>query len=139
MSHKMDAPNLIEPPRKSIKTSVWSLVALILILASLFVTASLLFGIRQTLYQFYLDTAALAPGTGIRPMGMEMLVGIAWTASILIGDVCALVGGIISIKQRRWSLVAVAILAGIIAWVPMFYTQWEIDHIVTLRKLVMEP
>jgi hypothetical protein len=68
-------------------------------------------------------------------MGLTFQLGITWTASSLIGDLCAVAGGIISVKQRRWRLVTVAALAAIFAWTPMFYSNWEFNHIVTLRKL----
>ena len=128
----MDTPIATKPPKRRIMALIW-------ILASLALTILSLLSITSAIHQFYLDTATLAPGTGIRPMGMEMGVGLTWTASILIGGSCALVGLIIALKQRRWVLVSIAVLAGVLSWVPMFAAGWGIDHVVTLRKLVMEP
>jgi hypothetical protein len=133
------APIPIKSRVRRIMALILGLMAFISIWASLVVAVSALFSVGRILDKFYLDTATIAPGTGIRPMGMEMQLGLTWTASILIGDVCALVGGIISLMQRRRLLVAVAVLAAIFAWVPMFYSQWGVNHIVILRKLVMEP
>lgn len=129
---KLPEPTPIKPPRKQIMPLIW-------VLASFVVPVFALCPIRQILHTFDLDTAALAPGTGIRPMGMAVQLLAMGGVSILIGDGCALVGGIISLKQRRWSLVALAVLAAICAWVPWFYSRWEVDQIVTLRKLWMEP
>jgi hypothetical protein len=114
-------------------------MALVWILASVVIALTGLLYIAYTLHGFYLDTATLAPGTGIRPMGVAAAIGVTWLGSILFGSACALVGGIISAFQRRWLLVAFAFLAAVFAWLPMFFSSWEFERIVTLRQLVCEP
>ncbi len=114
-------------------------MALVWILVSLVITILSLCSIASDIHQFYLDTATLAPGTGIRPMGMELGIGLTWTASLLTGGVCALIGLLIAIAQRRWVLVSFAVVVGVLSWAPMFASSWGINHVVTLRKLVMEP
>ena len=124
--------------RKALAVVVGS-VAVILMLASIIFTISAQIAVAQILDKFFLDTATIAPGTGIRPMGMEMQIGLIWTLSIVIGGVCALFGGITGLMQRRWWLTVLAMLVGISSAIPMFYSGRELNRIIAVRKLVMEP
>ena len=128
----MDTPPKVQPVRPSRKALFWILAAVAIAVLAFLRIAYLLHG-------FYLETATLAPGTGIRPMGLGLGLLVAWGASILFGCFCALVGGIVSAFQRRWLLVAFAFLVAIFAWFPMFFSSWEFERIVTLRQLVCEP
>ena len=135
----MDTPSEIKPTKKRVLAWIWISISYLVIMCSFAITISAFLGIRSSLHQFDMDAASLAPGTPIRPMGMEMGIGLAWTFSLLVGGACALFSGIISLIQRRKLQVILAIVAGIAAWVPMFYSTWGIRHIVELRHLVMEP
>ena len=128
----MDTPTSIQTPMRHFMALVWILASVIIALAGLLFIA-------YTLHGFYLDTATLAPGTGVRPMGVAAAIGVAWIGSILFGGACALIGGIVSLVQRRRLLVVFAILAAIFTWVPMFFSNWGFAHVVELRKLVLEP
>jgi len=128
----MDAPPVIV--QRSTRRS-----GLFLVSAACGVVVVALGLIGYLLRQFYADTASLAPGTEIRPMGVTLFLGLTWTASILFGGGCALAGGIRSIKQRHWILAVCATLAGFASWIAMFVSNWGFDRIVALRKLVLEP
>jgi len=128
----MDTPPKVQPLRRSRKALFWILAALTIALVAFLRIAYLLHG-------FYLETATLAPGTGIRDMSLGLGLLVSWGGSILFGSFCALVGGIIGAFQRRWLLVAFASLAAVFAWLPMFFSSWEFARIITLRKLVCEP
>lgn len=60
------------------------------------------------LHGFYLDTATVAAGTEIRPMGLTYVILVTAIGSILCGGACALIGGIVGFIHRRWMLVLVA-------------------------------
>jgi hypothetical protein len=128
----MDAPPVIG--KRRIPRS-----GLLLILASCAIGTLALGYIGYILQRFYVGTASLPPGTEIRPMGVAFHLGLTWTASILFGSACALIGGILSVRQRRWILVAFAVLAGCLSWLPLFVSDWGFDRIVTLRQLVLSP
>jgi hypothetical protein len=63
---------------------------------------------------------------------------IAWTASILFGGICALVGVIIGLIQRRWRLILLAFLAGVATWIPMLMSYRGFNYVAEVRKLVLE-
>lgn len=128
----MDTPVKSQEPRKDRNPIFWTSVALGI---SIFA----LLRIGYVLREFNLDAASFAAGTEIRPMGVTFQLGIAWTASILFGGVCALVGGTIALIQRRWGSVLLAFLAGVATWIPMFVSNRGFDYIVQVRKLVLEP
>lgn len=128
----MDTPTSIQPPRKRY-------IAVACISVSFAIALLALNHIATALHQFYLDTATLAPGTGVRPMGLTLDIGTTWTASIVFGGGCALIGGIIGLIQRRQSVVVFAILAAILAWIPMLYSWWGFRHVLELRKLILLP
>ena len=128
----MDAPPVIV--QRSTRRS-----SLFLVSAACGVVVVALGLIGYLLHQFYADTASLAPGTEIRPMGVTLFLGLTWTASILFGGGCALAGGIRSIKQRQWILAVCAALAGFSSWIPMVVSNWGFDRVVALRQLVLEP
>jgi len=102
-------------------------------LAGVIVVLALL-RVGYILYEFYLDTASIAPGTAIRPMGVTFELLIAAVVSILAGGLCSLIGLSLSEIRRRWwhPLVAVAL-----TWIPLFLSNWGFHYIVTLRKLVL--
>ena len=128
----MDATITIQQPRKSRASFFWSLTAFgIAIYALLYV--------GYVLREFYFDTSSIAAGTEIRPMGVTFHLSVTWTASILFGGACALIGGIIALIQRRRHLAIFAFVAGVATWIPMFVSNRGFDYIVTLRKLVLEP
>ena len=128
----MDTLPKVQPVRRSRKALIWILAALTIALVAFLYIAYLLHG-------FYLETATLAPGTGIRPMSLGLGLLLSWGGSILFGSFCSLIGGIIGAFQRRWLLVVFAFLAAVFAWLPMFFSSWEFERIVTLRQLVCEP
>ena len=135
----MSAPIAIKRPESKILAFAGQIIASVFLIASPVLPVLALNAIHSILNQFFLDTAALAPGTAIRPMGMDLQLGIIWTASILAGGFCAVVAGIIGlILKRRW-LLTFAVLAALFSAVPMFYSHWGENHIVELRKLYDEP
>jgi hypothetical protein len=71
-------------------------------------------------------------------MGVTVHLGIAWTTCIVLGGICAFVGGIIALIQRRWSSFFLAIVAGAATWIPMFVSNRGFDYVVAVRKLVLE-
>ena len=79
----MDTLPIIQPARKSRKALFWILAALTIALLAFLRIAYLLHG-------FYLETATLAPGTGIRDMALGLGLLVSWGGSILFGSFCAL-------------------------------------------------
>jgi hypothetical protein len=86
---------------------------------------------------FYLGTAQLATGRPIRPMGITFALGITTTASIVLGDACALIAAVIALAQHQRRLVVIAVLAAISAWVPAIVSGWGFNHVVEVRSLVL--
>lgn len=108
---------------------VWILTALgVAIIA-------LVFG-GYILRDFYRYTESIAPGTEIFPIGLTCQLGVIGIGSILLGGACALIGGILSLTQRRWQLAAFAATAFAAAWLPWFVSTWGFRYIMTLRKLI---
>jgi hypothetical protein len=112
-------------------------VALFWALAAFCVSLIALSRVCYLLRNFYLATASLPTGTQIRPMGLTFALGITSIASILLGEICALVAGIIALVQQRRRLVLLAVLAALLALVPAFVSGWGFNHIVEVRKLVL--
>ncbi len=88
------------------------------------------------LLDFYLGTAHLAPGTGIRPMGWAAAVVVVGFSFIILGGFCALIGFLLSLVRKRWRMSLLAIFVGILAWMP-----WEVAfrgsrYIAAVRNLV---
>lgn len=100
-----DALPVIQQSKKSKASLFWSL-------AAFGISVFALLRVGFVLRAFYLDTASLAAGTWIRPMGATLQAGITWTASILLGGLCASVGGIIALIQRRWRLTLFRVFGG---------------------------
>ena len=88
------------------------------------------------LRDFYRYAESFAPGTEINGIGFAFCLGEICIASTLIGGACALVGGILSLRQRRWQLVAFAAIAFVVAWIPWFVGTWGIRYIMSLRQLI---
>jgi hypothetical protein len=128
----MDTPATIQEPKKGKASFFWSFTAF-----GISVFALLCVG--YVLREFYLDTASIAAGTEVRPMGVTFQLGIAGTASIFFGGICAFIGGIIALIERRWRLVFLAFLAGVATLIPMFAGSRGFDYVVEVRKLVLEP
>lgn len=93
--------------------------------------------VAYVLREFYVGTASLAAGTEIRPMGVDFQLGVAWTASILIGSVCALAGLVAALIQRRWLVACLALFTVLLAWAPMVVSFRGFQYVVSLRKLVL--
>ncbi|HEY1170711.1 MAG TPA: hypothetical protein VGH19_05015 [Verrucomicrobiae bacterium] len=113
-------------------------VSPILIWTALAITLLALCRIGYVLRLFYLDTAALAPGTAIRPLGVTYHLAIAWFASLLCGGACAFTGGIFATIQRRWNYLAFALLATGLTLAPLLLSNWGFNHIVQLRQLLLK-
>jgi hypothetical protein len=94
--------------------------------------------IGYVLRAFYLATADLAPGTGIRPMGVTFHLMVTGIAGLFLAGACALVGGFLGALQRRWKQVSFAVLAACFSLIPLFVATKGFDHIVTLRQLVLK-
>jgi hypothetical protein len=125
-------PAAAKKPKRRIMAWIW-------ISASFLVTVWAFFSVASILHQFYLNTATLAPGTAIRPMGVTFAAGIMMMASIIVGGMFALIALVIGLVQQRWRLVFFSVLAAILTWAPAFFGYWEFNHIVEVRKLVTEP
>jgi len=128
----MDTSVTLAEPGEGRKSICWSL-------AAFGISIVLLLWVIFVLRELYLDTASLPAGTEVRPMGATFQLGIAWTASIVFGGICALVGGNIARIQRRWRLFFFALLAAAATWVPMFVSNRGFDYVIAVRKLVLEP
>ena len=89
------------------------------------------------LRNFYMSTASFAPGTPIRPMGFTFALGIPAIASIVFGDLLALIAAIIALIQRPRRFLMLAILVAIFSWVPAIVGNWGFVHIVKIRQLVL--
>jgi len=127
----MQAPPVTQQARNRRSAVTW-------ISFAYFVSVLAQFLIGFLLLWFYFDTAGLAPGTGIRPMALTFWFVIIPIASILIGSLCALVGAILSLKQRRWRLAIIAGLAFAFSLVSWFISDWGFQYVVGLRKLFLE-
>ena len=128
----MDTPVTFQEPKKGRASFFWSLAAFCIVVFALF-------GVGYVLREFYLDSASIPAGTEVRPMGVTFHLGIAGTASIFFGGICAFIGGIVALIQRRWRLVFLAFLAGVATWIRMFAGSRGFDYFVEVRKLVLEP
>ena len=128
----MDAPAIIHEPKKGRASFFWSV-------AAFGIAVFALLGVGYVLREFYLDSASIPAGTEVRPMGVTFHLGIAGTAPIFFGGICAFIGGIVALIQRRWRLVFLAFLAGVATWIPMFAGSGGFDYVVEVRKLVLEP
>jgi hypothetical protein len=128
----MDAPSSIQEPKKCRVSLIWSL-------AGFGISTLALFRVGYVLREFYLDTASVAAGTEVRPMGVTFHLAIACLASIVFGGICALVGGIIALIQRRWRLFILAFMTGAATWIPSFVTSRGFAYVVEVRKLILEP
>ncbi len=113
-------------------------VSLALIWTALAIALLALGRIGYVLRVFYLDTAELAPGTAIRPMGVTYHLAIAWFASLLCGGAFALTSGILAIIQRRWNYLTLALLATGLTLGPLFLGEWGFHHIVKIRQLLLK-
>jgi hypothetical protein len=63
------------------------------------ISVGALLRVAYVLRDFYLGTASLAPGTEIRPMGVTLHLGLAWTASAslkLLDLLCPVQGGLLA-------------------------------------------
>jgi hypothetical protein len=119
------------PARNQRSAITWTLSAFA-------VAALALTWVGFTLVGFYRSTASLAPGTEMRPMSVTLSLGLAGTASIVGGGICSLMGVSLSLKQRRWLLALSAVLALALSWAPWFVGSRGFDHVVELRKIILE-
>jgi hypothetical protein len=87
---------------------------------------------------FYHDTATLAAGTEIRPMGVTFALGITETAAVFFGFCFAGPAVVLSVRWHNWILMCVAILAFVLCLVPMVAGTSAFQHIVKIRGLVLE-
>ena len=87
---------------------------------------------------FYLDTASLSPGTGIRPMALAVELTMTGFLSIILGGVCAFIGFLLCLQRKCWRLSLIAILVGILTWIPLGMGIEGLHDIAELRKLVLE-
>ena len=94
--------------------------------------------IWYVLHIFYLNTASIAPGTPIRPMGLVVACYDPAIGSILVGFICACIGVGMSLSRRSKELATVSVLAAILSWTPLFVAHWGINHVIAARQLVME-
>jgi hypothetical protein len=106
---------------------------------ALAVAAVALLHVGWIIYEFSVDTAALPPGTGIRPMGPYLSLFLASAYSFLGGGCCSLVGVFVGLKQRRALLVVAALLTLGLSSAPWFVGGRALNQIVEARKLVIEP
>src|SRR5208337_3221971 len=111
---------------------------LICIFAAIGIVVVALLCIGFFLRNFYIETAGVAPGTEIRPMGLTAVLGLSWTVSILLGGGFAVTGVVFGLKQRRWWLALVALVTIVLTWIPLIFSDRGFDYIVRLRQLVLE-
>src|ERR1017187_5549408 len=116
----------------------WFESPLVWIFAAFCITVVSLLAVSYFLRGLYVNTASLAPGTEIRPMGLAGVLGLSWVGSILLGGAFAVGGIIISLVRRRWLIAFIGLLVMAATWIPMFVSDWGFDHVVALRKLVVE-
>jgi hypothetical protein len=116
----------------------WLKSPLVWIFAAFCVAAFSLLAVSYFLRSFYVNTASLPPGTEIRPMGLAGVLCLSWIGSILLGGAFAVTGIIISLMRRRWFVAFIGLLVIGATWIPMFVSDWGFDHVVALRKLVLE-
>jgi len=128
----MQAPPTIQSSRGRKGILIW-------ILCAYGVSVLALSVIGCFLYWFYIDLASVTPNTGIRPMALAALLALISLGSILISGVCAFVGVVLCLKQRRWLLAFVAVLAFVLSWLTWFIIGRGLDYVATLRHVYMEP
>lgn len=126
-----NAPSTIQLTSQSRAALFWTLMAFS---ASLLAVSFVCF----FLWRFYTDTASLAAGTPVRPMGLTFVLAVAALGSIVFGDLCALIAAIIAFVRRQWRLVGLAVLAAAFAWAPGVVGSCGFDYVVAVRKLVLE-
>ena len=101
------------------------------------VVASLLQG--RALWSFYVETAEMPRGTGIRPMGLVMVLFIVGYGTWLFGSVLSCAGFVASLRTKSWLLATVAILGLILSLAQPILGRQAFNYIVELRGLVCEP
>ena len=106
---------------------------------ALVVVAAALVHLDWILYEFSVDTAALPPGSGIRPMGPAFHIFYAAACSILGGGFCSLAGIVVGVGQRRLSVVLAALATLGLCVAPWFVGFRAFNQIIAARKLVIEP
>ncbi len=88
--------------------------------------------------QFYFATRHLAPGHEIRPMLEVSALGLLGIVSILGGGGVALYAAFLSLRRKQWLQFAYALLALGATWIPIFAGFAAFNHLVAIRKLVLE-
>ncbi len=126
----MNAPPPLPPSSSQRASLAWTLAAFGLTLVALF-------RVGYLLWRFHVGTASLSAGAPIRPMGFILALGITSMASVVLGGGCALVGAILAMVQRRRRLLALAVLAALLAWVPAILSGWGFNYIIAMRKLML--
>src|ERR1700689_984783 len=126
----MQPPPIIEPLRRQWNPLFWILAAVGIAVAALLCNGYLL-------RQFYVETAAVASGTEIRPMALVAFLGICGTVSILLGGGFAVPGIVFSLKQRRWCIALLAAVTIAMTWIPLIVSDRGFDYIVRVRQLVL--
>jgi len=106
------------------------------ILTGMGIAITALVYVGYILHAFYRYTESFAPGTEIMGIGYTCGLGYASIPSIWLGGACALIGGTLSLKQKRWSLAVFAGIAFVAAWLPWFVGIWGFQYIMSLRKLI---
>ncbi len=92
----------------------------------------------QILHDFSRDTASLARGTGIRPLGVTFYLFIAEVGGLLLGTICMIPAVVIGWRSRRRQRVALALLICALCAIPISVGQSAFMHIVNARGLVLE-
>jgi hypothetical protein len=100
--------------------------------------AAALFVEARTLREFYFDTASLAPGAEIRPMGVTFHLGLVEVGGVIFAFLFSLIGVLLSFRNRRWLLLGMALLPFMLALSTIPIGDWGFNHVLELRKLVLE-
>jgi hypothetical protein len=123
-------------PSPPIQPKTNSRIAMVWVLTALGIAITALVYVGYTLRAFYRYTESFAPGTEVMGIGFTCGLGYASIASAFLGGACALIGGILSLKHKRWSLAVFAAVMFVAAWLPWFVGIWGFQYIMSLRRLI---
>lgn len=121
----------------SSKAVIPNRVLLVLVISPWGVALLALLRIAYLLRTFYVDTAHLAPGTEIRPMGLTFQLFLAGFFAACFGAICGIGGFVACIRSRRWLVASLTIIAVVINCSIISMSSHWFRYVVDLRKLVL--
>jgi hypothetical protein len=89
------------------------------------------------LWNFYVGTASLAPGTAIRPLGVSFALVSTEIGALLLGSACVVPAVALGLRYRSWARIGAAIVAVVLCAIPMVVGTRVFQEIVHMRGLLL--